>query len=179
MLSSLRAIVFIVVVVLLAGCEGDQLPAIASDEAVDTPRVISLDERVNDSSTPADSAPAAGASTRLMGIEARLWDPRSGTFTAAGDSVGISADAPSGALLVVVGGHAPGGTIPGTVQLEATEGERTVFSAGFSPSFQVGGDGTFRAPFLVSGARCLPLKLIARSDGGREVTRTVVFTCDP
>src|SRR5690606_20294214 len=131
-----------------------------------------------DSAWPADSAPAAGASTRLTGIETRLWQSAAGTFTTTGDSTATTADAPSGALLVVVGGRAPGGTVPSTVELEATEGEQTVFRAAFTPTFQVGGDGTFRTPFLVNGTRCRPLKLVARSDGGREVTRTVVFTCD-
>lgn len=180
MLSRSR-VVALVVLVLAAACTDDQPRAVAAGDSAsgtDTPRVISLDERVDDSAVPTtDSAPEAGASTRLVGIEARVWDSRSGTFTVVGDSVGMSAGAPSGALLVVVRGRAPGGSIPATVQLEATEGERTVFNVGYTPSSQVGADGNFRAPFLVSGARCLPLKLVARSDGGRELSRTVVFTC--
>jgi len=150
-----------------------------SAEAVDSEphRVISLDERVSDSTIPPDSALEAGASTRLVGIEARLWDSRSGTFRTIGDSVHVTADAPSGALLVVVAGQAPGGTIPATIELEVTDADGTLFNSGFMQSFQVGDDGAFRTPFLVNGELCVPVKLVARTDGGRELTRKVVFTC--
>ncbi len=184
LLSSLRPIP-ILALILVAACGGDQLSADASKDPDSTAadsepkHVISLDERVSDSAIPPDSALEAGASTRLLGIEARLWDSRSGTFQTIGDSVHISDDAQSGALLVVVGGQAPGGTIPATIELEVTDAEGTLFNSGFMPSFQVGDDGTFRTPFLVNGELCMPVKLVARTDGGRELTRKMVFTCGP
>ncbi len=184
MLSSLRPVP-IVALILVAACGGDQLRADTSKAAVsqatgsEPNHVISLDERVSDSAIPADSALEAGASTRLLGIEARLWNSRSGTFTTIGDSVHISADSPSGALLVVVSGSAPSGTIPATIELEVTDGDGTLFNSGFVSSFQVGDEGTFQTPFLVSGELCTPVKLEAKTDGGRELTRKIVFTCGP
>ncbi|MHB1225742.1 MAG: hypothetical protein ACYC2G_17065 [Gemmatimonadaceae bacterium] len=172
----------IIAILLGIACVDDPSPdatTAADSLGGDTPRVISLDERVDDSRPPGDSAPSAGASTLLEGIEVRVWDSRSGAFAVAGDSVGIRADgAPSGALLVVVAGRAPPGSIPATIHLDVAEGERVVSSSGFALPSEVGGDGVFRAPFLVGGARCLPLRLVARSEGGREMARTVVFTCD-
>lgn len=173
----------LVAILLTIACTDEPAPgataaATADSVAGDTPRVISLDERVDDSRPPSDSAPLAGASTLLEGIEVRVWDSRSGAFAVAGDSVGMRADgAPSDALLVVVAGRAPPGSIPATVHLDAMEGERVVSSSGFAVPSRVTGDGVFRAPFLVGGTRCLPLRLVARSEGGREITRTVVFTC--
>lgn len=173
----------LVAVLLLAACVGDQPRTSASSDsaraAADSQphHVISLDERVKDSTISPDSAPEAGASTQLLGIEARLWNSQSGVFRTIGDSVHSSANSPSGALLVVVAGHAPGGTIPATIELEVTDADGTLFNSGFISSFQVGDKGTFQTPFLINGELCTPVKLVAKTAGGRELTRKVVFTC--